>query len=209
MTEILFFRDDAEVAEAGARYSLEVANAGKVQAALKAAEALALSTAAHDRQATIHRCSAGLSDKLTRLKDEHSAKTRVFFENALLDESLDHDGETAQLARYTQPISGLTGALEYYRAVMLPEIRLESLRADEALFGESANLAGWTVLESAVIRHEASRSLADADGIVTFGAVGRTHDLLVASIEAHRRAGEASAMVGREEQQQRAQRELR
>jgi hypothetical protein len=209
MTEILCFRDDQEVAQAGATYSLEVATAGKGQAAQKAAEALAKSTAAHDRQATIQRCSVGLSNKLTRLKDEYAAKTKAFFENALLNESMNHEDEAEQLALCAQPIEAITSALEYYRESVLPAIQLDTMRADEVLFGESANLAGWSVLESAVIRHKASESLGEAEGTVTFGAIGRTHDLLVASIEANRRAGEASAMVAREEQRQRALRELR
>jgi len=205
----LFFEDGSDLAEAGAIYSREIAEAGEEAALARTSETLALANEANDKEAQARRGANTLSDELTSLRREHEALIEAYYRQAFFDaDTVDHTHEAEASAKRSQVISAITGALEFGRESLAPGLRLAVLKAAEIVSRESAQLASWTALKSAVNRHELSAPLAGVEGGVSYGTFGKTHDLLMAQLGSHKRASEASEAVLKEEQRQRARKEI-
>ena len=205
----LFFADDSELADFGAICPLDKAQAGKAATLVKTAEAQAVSNERQAQLAAMAKGSEALSDDLAQLRTEHDSKSVDYFERAVIEYStIDHTDAAEQFAKRAQGIASMSSALEYYHATLLPTARLEALRADEQLYTWFAQLSSWIAGESAVIRHQNSAALQESEGSVSYGPYGKTHELLLAQLAAHKRAADCSESVLKEEYRQRMRKEL-
>jgi hypothetical protein len=192
MEDRLFFEDGSILAEWAATHSLAEVEAGEKASAERAAQALALSHTAHEAEATAQQGANELSDRLVQLRNEHEALTEAYYNQAYFEaDTVNHASASEAYAKRSQVISAVTGAIAYGRESLAPGLRFEVLKADEMLFRESAQLASWSAGRSAVQRHILAVPLGDAEGGISFGNFGKTHDLLIAALTAHSRAADA------------------
>lgn len=151
MNEQLFFEDGTALAEWAATHSIEEAESGEQDAAQRAAEALAISQGAHEKETLAQRNANALGDELVHLRTEHEALTEAYYRQSFFDaDSVDHAQAAEESAKRNQVINAISSALIFGRESLAPGLRPDTLKADLTLYREYAQLASWSAGKSAV-----------------------------------------------------------
>jgi hypothetical protein len=197
----LYVNDSLELARRGEDTTLEEATAAVASYAEDARTKQEAVTEAHALTATMNQARACLQSQLDNNRAEVDRFRKDKTEGALTNyATTDHAANAEAYARMTRDISWLTLSLATCDTVTMPARILSQWRAESVLLRAMGNLFTSRAIEASVERHAAAKALLETDGVVTLGASGRAHDLLMQALNWHRRASESDRAIFAEEQ---------